>query len=732
MRESVSVKSHVSTILWRHGRFALAKLGLCALVFVIALAITGCKKPVIKKTPLGEQPQITASDARAQERFDAALDLLEARKWAESREAFRSVQADFGEDPISVLAELYAARTLLEDISFSAQGKLSSSASKPNLEQATGAFDALVRGRRVDDRVKHAASIYLAITWAARSQSDRALEQLEKYPGASLGRAILAEDRIAAWVVLSGAFDGATRYEDALEAMAALHEEVLQQLDNKGEGASAQDQQIAQLLTLYARGRGFAIAAGAIDEQELQMRYLVSESLFLQAAAGWALMQRRADDELDETTRQTLADIYQRSSTAMVSIGALEAAAEMSALMATLGEEKRLVIGAVVPMSGKARPIGQRIMRGMLLGQQAFDFPQDARLTLVFRDSAEDPKENMRVFTELGTLAVVGPIQKEYVEGYARAASEAKLPLITLTTDPLPAPKAADLEAIPQSWVFRNFLHAEAEAVALARLSHDTYQDRRVVIAYPNIGYGKQMAAIFARTIEMQGGEVAAQISYDRSATDYSKLARSVARAKPDAVFIPDSGGKVAEIVSYLAKENIWGVSGTVRPGTVKTRRQLVHYLGTSLWQEPLLLDQAGDYVTGATIPAWYSVAATDAASKAFTDRYRVVYGSEPSIYEAFAYDSVVWLRESILETGMRHPESVRDALSAPTPREGVTGSARFVPWGEADRELRFVTVSSKQFSPMEVRVKVRAREFLEGTKGASDSSATKNTQGNP
>jgi hypothetical protein len=92
----------------------------------------------------------------------------------------------------------------------------------------------------------------------------------------------------------------------------------------------------------------------------------------------------------------------------------------------------------------------------------------------------------------------------------------------------------------------------------------------------------------------------------------------------------------------------------------------------------------------------------------------------------------VVWLRESILETGMRHPESVRDALSAPTPREGVTGSARFVPWGEADRELRFVTVSSKQFSPMEVRVKVRAREFLEGTKGASDSSATKNTQGNP
>ena len=46
---------------------------------VVAFAAMGCKKPVLKKTPLGDQPQITASDARAQERFDAALDLLEAR-----------------------------------------------------------------------------------------------------------------------------------------------------------------------------------------------------------------------------------------------------------------------------------------------------------------------------------------------------------------------------------------------------------------------------------------------------------------------------------------------------------------------------------------------------------------------------------------------------------------------------------------------------------------------------
>lgn len=731
MRESVSVKSHKLFVRLRHGISAQPRIMLVMILCACALIFSsGCKKPVIDRTPLGEQPQITASDARAQERFDAALDLLDAGKWAESREAFRAVQADFGDDPIAVMAELYAARTYLEDLSFSSQGKLQSSAGDANLQLASDAFEALIKGRRVDERVRFASRVYLAIALATRSQNERALEQLEKYPGASLGRAILDRDRIPAWVMLAGSFDRATRYEDALEAMAMLHEEALQSLDDKAERATDEDRQVTQLLTLYARGRGFSLAATAIDEQELQMRYLVSKSLFLQAAAGWALLQRRADNELDAPTRQALADIYQRSSTAMVSIGALEAAAEMSSLMATLGEEKRLVIGAVVPMSGKARPIGQRIMRGMLLGQEAFEFPDDARLTLVFKDSAADPAANFAAFKELGALAVVGPIQKQYVPGYARASTDAKIPLVTLTTDPLTAPM--NVEDAEQSWVFRNFLHAQAEAVAVARLSYDTFADRRIVIAYPDIGYGKEMADIFARTIEQRGGAVVAKISYDRKATDYGKTARAIAKAKPDAIFIPDAGSKVAEVVSYLARENIWGVSGSVKPSSVKTKRRLVHYLGTSLWQEPLLLEQAGDYVTGATIPAWYSVAATDAASKAFTERYRVVYASEPSIYEAFAYDSVVWLRESILETGMRHPESVRDALAAPTPREGVTGSARFVSWGEADRDLRFITVSSKQFSPLEVRVKVLAREFLEGTKAANDSSEPENTPSNP
>ena len=53
-------------------------------------------------------------------------------------------------------------------------------------------------------------------------------------------------------------------------------------------------------------------------------------------------------------------------------------------------------------------------------------------------------------------------------------------------------------------------------------------------------------------------------------------------------------------------------------------------------------------------------------------------------------------------------------------------------PFCERDYKLPEELETFEERGEFEVRVKVRAREFLEGTKGASDSSATKNTQGNP
>ena len=685
---------------------------------VVALALVGslaCAWPFTKTKPPDQLPPVQAEDPQAQAGFDEALEALRAGDYERARAGFAQVRSEFAGDAIAPVAEMYAARSLLERVRFGPAGGLASTAPSGQVDRAVTGLEALTKQRKLEGQVRWAARVYLAIARAVSGRGEDALVALEEYPGASLGSAVLGSDRPAAWLLLTEAMWRQERYEEVLVASAMLQDRVLAGIDEAEQAPSADEQRAAEVLTTYARGRGFAAARDHIEEGALQMRFLASDSAFMQAAAGWALLQRRADDELDEQSRAALEDIYQRGAAAMVEIGALERAAEMSSLLATLGQRRRLFIGALVPMSGENRAVGQRVMRGMLLAQEAFEAPQRPRITLVFRDSNQPAEANIEALDELGALAVIGPIQRELADPYAEAARAAELPLILLTTEALSAAQAGEGGEPAPGWVFRNFLTAEAEAHAVAQVAAERWQDRRAAILFPEVGYGRRMAEAFARAFEARGGVVVTRASYDRGATDFSRQARQVARAKPDAIFIPDTGDKVAEVLAFLAREDVWGLPGQERPEAREEKRRYVHYLGTSLWRDPFLVRQAGAYARGATIPSWFVPDAGDEVTREFVGRARAVFGGEPSIYEAFAYDSVRWLHQIILEAGMRRPGSVRDALLAPTPYQGVTGAARLRAWGEPDRQLRFVTITGEGFTPLAFTQPVRARDFLQG-----------------
>lgn len=662
-------------------------------LFVLLLATlvgsTGCKWSQKRNKPLAERPPMVADDPAAQASFDEARAALEQGRYEESAKGFELVQASHGDDAIAPLAELYAARARLGLLT-PGFGTLSASAPQRVVEEQRATFAALADARRIDDRVKWTARLYLALTTLALGDASGAVASLDKYPSASLSNLVLEADQLAAWFLVQEQMHRSDRPEEALMAAAMLHERA----------ATLQDVALADRIMRYARGRGVAYMMHDISVEDLHMQFFTSDIPFLKGLAGWAVIVR--SEGKDEETRAMLEDLFAQSSGALVEIGALEQVGEASARLATMGTSKRLMIGALVPMQGKERPIGLRVMRGMLLAQKAFSVGQSPRLTLVFRDSTLDAQANMAWFDELGVLGVVGPIEKERVPAYAEAATAAEIALLTLSTEALPV--RADQTDFP--WVFRNFLDAQAEAVAVARLSATQYGDRTAAIIWPNIGYGQSMARAFKQAFEAAGGRIVAEVEYPRADTEFTRTAAKVAAAKPDAIFIADTGTKVSEITAFLAKENVWGVGGS--QALDRKSRLQTHYLGTSLWQDAFLLRQSSSYVIGATVPSWYSTAARDDASVAFTTRYKEVYAAEPTVYEAFAYDSVRWLSEVIVERGLQRPATVRDALMHGT-WKGVTGSVDFTPSGEPSRELRFVTVKGGSFAPLEVTQVVEA-----------------------
>ena len=673
---------------------SLPSLSLTARWLVIATLcfslFTACKKQTRRARPLSENAPVSADHPEAQADFDQAFAALKQGDYAASSQGFERVQAQHGDDAIAPVAELYAARSELGELRYGFDF-IESALAEGALLAVAERFDRLASERRVDDRVRFSASMYSAIARFAARDHEGALDALKSYPSATLNALVLERDRVAAWTLLLEAMKRQERFDEALVAAAMMWE-----------GAtSLKDLEVSARAAAYARAAGAWLALERIDSSELQGQFLPSDVAFLRGFAGWALIARHEGS--DEASREALEAIISRSAPALLEVGAMEQAVEAQARVATMSSSKRLLVGALVPMQGKSKGIGARVMRGMLLAQSAFaSSAEGARLTVVFRDATLDASQNMAWFKEQGALAVIGPIDKDRAEAYVEAARAAEVALLPLTPDRLKAPAPG---ASP--WAFRTFLDIDAEAQAVARVSAGRYGDRTAAIIWPNVGYGRQMAESFKRAFEAEGGRIVAEVEYPRQDTEFTRTAAKVAKARPDAVFIADTGAKVSEITAFLAKENLWGVSGA--KALDRTSRLQTHYLGTSLWQDDFLLDQASAYVAGATIPAWYSSVSEDGASRAFRQRYEEVFSSgAPSIYEAFAYDATMMLESVIVQQGVQRTEMVREALLQGS-WGGVTGEVNFTESGEADRALRFITVKGERFAPLEVTQRVEA-----------------------
>ncbi len=661
------------------------------------LTFTACKKQTRRTTSLTTTPAVKADSVEAQASFDEAFESLKQGKYKESQQAFKLVQSTHEGDSIAPVAELYAVRAELGKLVVQDNALLSPDASTEQVRALVTRLESLAQERRVDERVRWSARLYEAMLWTILGEQTRAMDVLEKYPSASINALVLERDRPMAWLLLLSSMQKTFREEEAFVAAAML----FQSTRSLEDSALGDVQQWPE----YARQVGLGLALNEVDESSLQMQFLTSDNAFLQGLAGWALIVRQKDKDADPAALQ---NIYAQSSPALLDIGAVQQVTELNSYLSTISTEERIIVGALVPMSGESKGVGARVLRGMLLAQQAYNGDSNsAQLTLLFRDASAPAEDNMRWFEEHNALAVVGPINKESAAVYSALAEKSKivlLPLVPASTEKKQEPATSD------AWSFSYFLDIQAEARAVARTSYQRYGDRSAAIIWPDVGYGQVMASAFRDEFTSLGGTIVAEVEYPRQDTEFARTAAKVSKAKPDAIFIADTGQKVSQVVSFLAKANVWGVSG--KSALNRKSRLQTHYLGTSLWQDPFLLQQATSYIQGATIPVWYSSVSKDEESREFRARYEKIYRSgEPSIYEAFAYDAVSLLEEIVVKRGAQDRDAVREQFLVGQ-WEGVTGRVIFKKNGESQHELRFITVDDGEFVGLELEQKTPPKQL--------------------
>ncbi len=383
----------------------------------------------------------------------------------------------------------------------------------------------------------------------------------------------------------------------------------------------------------------------------------------------------------------------------------------------------RYSIGCLLPLSGPYEVFGNRALKGIELALAQFSAQNGAPpINIIVKDTAANSDKTMMALEELyydQVAAILGPIVTSEIAG--REAQQMGIPIITFTQK----------DNIPEigDKVFRNFITPDMQMEAIASFTVQSLGLRRFAILYPDETYGLTHMNLFWDKLLEMGGKVVGVESYKPNQTDFMAPIKKLVGIyyeipedlKPeedmdigsddektydpsgdqtqenddeevedepipivdfDAVFIPDSPGKVGQIVPQLAYFDI----------------KDVYLLGTNLWHSDSLIKIADQYVQGAVMPDGFFAQSTSPRVRKFVKLFEDTYQETPDFVAAVVYDSAMILFNVLSRSDIRYRTEIRDELLKLENYPGVTGTTRFDENGNVLKKMHLLRIKGKKF----------------------------------
>jgi branched-chain amino acid transport system substrate-binding protein len=600
----------------------MRNLAVWAVIALLASLSAGCPKRSGTFNPRSRFEAPEGGDAKARARFEEARSRFE-RDDPAARAEFEAIAREFPDDPIAGHASLYAGMAAHR---------------KGNHPEALRLLSPLVGDPKVTEDVKTRARFYLGVSSAYAGKHQEARTLLEPF----LGKVAPGEEEgelLAALAETAAALEDrekALEYYDAFFKIARPAER---------EYVIAKVRVIVDALPPDAVRRAWDRA----DKSRASAAFLARRLAVLDPANGRAYL----DDSAQSRENVGLADEGR----------------------GTAGGGDPQIVGALLPLSGNTKRVGDLAMRGLAAAAGTYQVtagggggaPQP--FTVVVKDSSSSPEQARVGFEELvqaNVIAIVGPVDKDAAEEAARRAESARVPLISLDV-------ANPALGAGSPHVFRIVVSVEGRARALARAA-SARGLKSFAILVPEHSYGARGARAFREEIERLGGKVLVEEKYAKDATAFVDPVKKIAAKPVEALFVPDSAAKLELIAPQLAVANLI----VQAPGAQKsTRGRSIALLSTAEALSPKFLKGTGRYTQGAILAPGFYPDDADARIAPFVTRFRNAYGGEdPDYLAAYAWDAAVVIRAAV-EGGARDRAAVLAAMASGKVA-GVTGDIQF------------------------------------------------------
>jgi len=319
----------------------------------------------------------------------------------------------------------------------------------------------------------------------------------------------------------------------------------------------------------------------------------------------------------------------------------------------------------ILPLSatGNAGIAGQAMRNAAEMALAEFNAPNIQLLVKDDGGTAEGARLAAQQALDEGAEIIVGPLFAQSVGIVGQVARTRNIPVIAFSTDANVASRGVYLLSfLPESDVARIVQYAGSTG------------KRSYAALIPDNPYGTVVEAAFKQDVTRRGGQVVAieRYPHDKAAmaTPVKTVAQAAARA--DAIFIPDGGDAVPDVVQGLIANG------------VNTKK--IQFLGTGLWGDDPRINS-----TPALDGGWY--AAPDAAGyRNFSARYTARFKQPPVRTATLAYDAVALIAALVKTQGPQRFSA--EVLTNPSGFTGIDGLFRFRPDGTNERGLAVLRVT--------------------------------------
>lgn len=309
-------------------------------------------------------------------------------------------------------------------------------------------------------------------------------------------------------------------------------------------------------------------------------------------------------------------------------------------------------IGAALSLTGAAAAYGETQRNGLELARDELNERGGVTYDLRIEDDATEPTQGITLFEGFiddGVAAIIGPTLSNGAMQADPVAQEAGVPVLGISNT------AAGVTDIGD-FVFRNSLTEGAVIPQTIAGANEAYGLENVVVMYSNDDAFTQSGYdVFVEALADQGINVAAELTFSKTDTDFRALLTEAADAEPDAL-----------VVSALVEAAIPLVTQAREAGID------VPIIGGNGFNSPQLIADAGDAAEGIIVGAAWNSASDSPENLAFLDAYRAAYDSDPDQFAAQAYTGLYLLDAAISSVCSTDHAEVRDALAGlvdvPTP----------------------------------------------------------------